>query len=177
MKTYLLLLFLSLSRTIKAQEHQIVNKNEFKINAKLSLFAKKKDFTSVIKKFDNIKSIDMEMECGFEEEIKKGVKFYTYKKDGLEYFVYNKNADFVHVDFKNYSNNFVTYKNNKISNQTTLDELKKIFPIAYNNYLSEIKNNKGQRMLILKFNKDWDDELRIYIAEGKVCAFSYWYPC
>lgn len=162
---------------LKAQEHQIVNKNDFKINAKFSLFAKKKDLTKIIKKFDEIKSIDMEIECGFEDEIKKGIKFFMYKKNGLNYFVHGKNADFEYIDFENYNDNFVIYKNKKISYQTTINELKKIFPIAYGNYLYEIKNNKGKGIIVLKFNKDWDDELRIYFKEGKVCALGYWYPC
>jgi len=177
MKIYILTLFFSFSILLNAQEYQIVDDNNFKINGQLSLFEKKINLTETIKNFDEIRLIEMQKECGFEEKLEKGIKFYTYEKKGVSYFVYDKRADFDLIDFENFTDNFVLYKNTKISYKTTIQELKQLFPVAYKKYLKEKTKDDDGGLLQLKFNKDWDDELRIFIRKGKVVIFSYWYPC
>ena len=119
----------------------------------------------------------MDMACGFEEELNNGIPFYSYKTNGLEYLIHGKSADFTAIDFKNFSDNYIYYKNTKISYQTTLNKLKQSFPKAYKNAIKKITANKGNGVPLLKFNKNWDDELRLLIKNGKVIGFSYWYYC
>ncbi len=125
MKRLLILLLFFQFTLLKAQEYQIVNKNDFIINGKLALFTTKKDLNKVVKRYDEVNLIDMAMECGFEEEIKKGIQFYIYKKNGLSYFVHGRKAEFEYIDFEEHNDNFITYKNQKISSQTTISEIEK----------------------------------------------------
>ena len=172
MRTILTLLFLTIFTQIFGQTEQIVKENDIKINGNLKIFTTKTDFITKIGKVEKIVE-DFPGCSNYDEEASKGTKFFIYTKNGLKYYVYNNKAEFQEINLKDNLNDYVLIGQHRISNKTTLTDLKKIFPISYKNY----KNEQNAYSFRLKFNPKWDDEIQIMIENEKVISIYYWTPC
>ncbi|MBA5791510.1 hypothetical protein H1R17_12905 [Flavobacterium sp. xlx-214] len=156
----------------KAQNIQIVKDDDLKANGKVMFFTTKDELISKMGKAE--KWIETYPECGtYAEEAANKTPFYTYQRQGFTFLVYSKTAEFQKVDLKNNPKSFIHIGKWKISSKTTLNNLKKMFPIAYKNYTKE----QNPAFIRLKFNAEWDDEIQIELKNHKVVAVYYWSPC
>ena len=155
------------------EKYSTVKDIDFLFNGKLKLFDKKAHFLKTIGKPDKIETFLPE--CGFYAvERENGARFKFYKKGNLQYLLYNNDADFDEILFSENSDDFVLYKKTKISRQTTLLELKKLFPNSFKDFLSE----KNAKIFRLKFDiQGNDDQLHMTIKNKKVVGLRFWTPC
>ena len=154
------------------QKYQIVNPDDFKINGKIKLFTSKADFLRQIGKAEKI--VENFPGCGsYEEDASKGARFFIYTKNGIKYYVYNEKADFLEINLKDNPRNYINVGRHKISGKTSIKELKRMFPTAYDNY----KKEEEAYLFRIKFNPQWDDEIQIVIKNEKVSEMYYWSPC
>lgn len=172
MRTIFTLLLLTIFTQVFGQTQQIIRANDIKINGNIKLFTSKTDLINKIKKADKIEE-DFPGCSNYDEELNKGTKFFIYSKNGLKYIVYNKKAEFQEIDLNENKGNYILIGQHKISNKTTLTDLKKIFPIAYKNYKKEKDNNTFR----LNLNSGWWGEIQIVIENEKVIEVGYWTPC
>lgn len=172
MKIKLIFFFLIVITQAFGQTYQMVKIDDIKINGSIKLLTTEADFITKMGKAEKIEE-DFPGCSSYDEEAGKGTKFFIYTKNGIKYYVYNKKAEFQEINLKDYSDNYILVKKHKISNKTTLTDLKKMFPVAYKNY----KKGKDAHLFKLKFNPEWDDEIQISLENGKVTAIYYWTPC
>lgn len=171
MKTLLVFLFLAVSNFYFTQNLQIVKLSGVKINGKLKIFASKKDYLALMGKLDR-REREFPGCSNYDEEAQKGTSFHNYYKDGINYLVYGNHADFERIELNKNPKSFLMIENYKITGNTSLQEIKAMFPNAYKAY-----KRSGDRFIRLKFNAAWDDELQIEIKSGKVGTIYYWTPC
>ncbi len=175
----LTLFFIYFSNVVVAQNYSIVDIKSILINGKVPITTTKK---TVIDFFEKDYSKEkFEPGCGFfdQEEFYK-VKFFSYKKHGIEFIVYNSVADFQEIDFSKSVNNFVQIGKNKISSQTTIEDLKKYFPKSYKIFQEEYKKEKNSKEFYfrLDYDKESVDKFIIQLNNKKnVTTCSYWSPC
>jgi hypothetical protein len=132
LKLFIILLFLSI-QSIAQIKSTIVHVDSFLINGKIPIVTSKKVLEKQFGK--NYTKEKFQPECGYyaDEQFDK-VKFMRYKKNGMEFIVYNNTADFDKIELTKGDSNFVQIGKYKISNKTTLEDLKKYFPKSYKEY-------------------------------------------
>ena len=169
MKFIIIFIGLFISLISNGQTESVVNAEDFKVNGVLGLSTNKTGLLKFIKKADKVKKTIPD--CSYEEEYSKGIIFYDYLKGGMTYLVYKNKAEFEELNLENNPLQYLLYKDFKITNRTTIADLKKYFPKSVNNYL------KDKIVIRLKFGKQLDDELQIELKNKKVTRVSYWTPC
>lgn len=160
------------SFSLCAQNYEIVKAEKIFINKDIPLFSSK---SLLLKKLGNgVKIVEEFSECGPVGKVEgKEVPLESYSNEGMNFYVYDGKAEFESIALKNHPKNFILFDKFKISESTTLTELKKYFPLAFKMYLKE----KDAFLLRLKFDKKYDDEIQIMIENGKVSSVFYWTPC
>lgn len=157
----------------------IVDINSILINGKIPINTSKKTLETYFG--INYKKEKYQPECGyFDQEEFYNVKFFYYKKRGLEFIVYKSIAEFKEIDLTKNDSNFVQIGKFKINYKTSLVDLKKQFPKSYRENIEKDKNGKEikQPFFRLDFDKETVDKLIIELNEkNKVIRFSYFCPC
>jgi hypothetical protein len=94
--------------------------------------------------------------------------------------VYNSTAEFDQINLTKRDSNFIQIGKFKITNRTTLDELKKYFPKSYNEYKEDYKNDKNIKESFFRLSpcKGCDDQIHIILNKKlEVKIVAYWSPC
>jgi hypothetical protein len=181
MKAILILLCLlfGVKNTFSQNTSSIVDYNLILINGKIPITTSKKSLEVYLGK--NYKKENYQPECGyFDQEAFYNVKFFLYKKNGMDFIVYKNIADFNQIDLTKNDSNFVQIGKFKITNRTTLEDLKKYFPKSYKEYKEDYKNEKKIKYSIFRliYDKVSDDKFIIELNDrNRVINCSYFSPC
>ena len=101
-----------------------------------------------------------------------------YYKDGSRF--ENSKNEFAVDEFRFSKNNYILYKGKKLSSQTTITELKKLFPNAMNDIGTIDVYNEG-KLQVIQLREDEhnisDGHIKIFIKNGKLYNMHWWFPC
>lgn len=137
----------------------------------LSYYSTKKDIISKLGKPSKIFKPDNE--CGFLSSSEQGITFYTLDYGTLKFTGNEKNKYIMEeIDFLKDHSVVVEYMNHKLTSQTTVEDLIKIFG-------TEIKDQfeKSADGILFLRNEGYDDAIDIEIKDGKLARIGYWSPC
>jgi hypothetical protein len=181
MKATLILLCLLIgAKNLYSQNtSSIVDIKSILINGKIPITTSKKIVENYFGK--NYTKESYQPECGmYDSKEFYNLKFFIYKKNGIQFFVYKAKADFDEIDLTKNDSNFVQLGKFKINNQTSLDDLKQYFPKSFKEYKEDYKNEKNvkESFFRLIFDKNTDDKFLIELNDkNKVVRCSYFFPC
>jgi hypothetical protein len=155
----------------------IIDVNTILINGKIPITTSKNSLEVYFGK--NYKKEKYEPGCGsFDQEEFYDVKFFLYKKNGMDFIVYKTKAEFDQIDLTKADSNFVQVGKFKITNQTTLQDLKKYFPKSYKEYKEEFKKPNEAPVLRFFYDKVSEDYFIIKLNnKNKVVTCSCFSPC
>lgn len=167
----------------KSDNHQneVMKVDDILFNGKLKRFFTTKDFENVFGQADSIKLMSDEAPCTYIFENKDGSKDMNdkyYYKNGSRF--ENTKNELAVDEFRFSKNNFILYKGKKLSSQTTVTELKKLFPNAMNNIGTIDVYNDG-KLQVIELREDEnnisDGHIKIFIKNGKLFYMHWWFPC
>lgn len=160
---------------------EVMLEQDILFNGKLTRFFDLKEFENVFGKADSLVLMSKEEPCNYVFENKDG------SKDASDKYIYKKGSRFensknqVAVDeFKFTEKNFILYKGIKLSNSTTIDDLKKLFPYAIEN-IKKIDVYVENELFFIKLREDAENVLeghiKIFFKNGKLYFMHWWFPC
>ncbi len=162
-------------------QNEVMKTDDILFNGKLKRFFTKKDFENVFGKADSIMLMSEEAPCSYIFENKDGTKNMDdkyYYKDGSRF--ENSKNEFAVDEFRFSKNNYILYKGKKLSSQTTITELKKLFPNAMNDIGTIDVYNEG-KLQVIQLREDEhnisDGHIKIFIKNGKLYNMHWWFPC
>ncbi len=162
-------------------QNEVLKTDDILFNGKLKRFFTKKDFENVFGKADSIMLMSEEAPCSYIFENKDGTKNMDdkyYYKDGSRF--ENSKNEFAVDEFRFSKNNYILYKGKKLSSQTTITELKKLFPNAMNDIGTIDVYNEG-KLQVIQLREDEhnisDGHIKIFIKNGKLYNMHWWFPC
>ena len=162
-------------------QNEVMKTDDILFNGKLKRFFTKKDFENVFGKADSIMLMSEEAPCSYIFENKDGTKNMDdkyYYKDGSRF--ENSKNEFAVDEFRFSKNNYILYKKKKLSSQTTITELKKLFPNAMNDIGTIDVYNEG-KLQVIQLREDEhnisDGHIKIFIKNGKLYNMHWWFPC
>jgi hypothetical protein len=157
------------------EQRDVMLEADIRFNGKLKRFFTMAEFEKVFGKPDSIQLLKDETPCVTIFDTEAPDDKYLYK-DGSR-FETSKNR--VAVDefwFRN--GNFITYKEIRIDANTTMNDIKQLFPTAVSERLGMDKEGKLW-MIQLKEDKDGvsDGHIKLFFKDGKVNFIHWWFPC
>jgi hypothetical protein len=165
--------------TFSQIKSSIVDLNSILVNGKIPFKSSKKTIENYYA--NNYLKEKYEPECGrFDAEEFYSLQFFLYKKNGIQFFVYNSIAEFDQINLTKQDSNFIQIGMFKITNKTTLNDLKRYFPKSFNAYMEDYKNDKNIKESFFRLSpcKDCDDQIHIILDKKlKVKIVAYWSPC
>jgi hypothetical protein len=149
---------------------EILNPINSTLNGNILSFGFKEQLTKSLGRPTKVQDIDYECGVTEEQEFAQYQKYYFYGK--THFFVYDEKYELKIIDFK--TGKF-TYKTPQIilTNRTTFEEIKKIFPKATK---ASIIESKG-RLVRLKPCNVCDGEVQLFFENGKLIQLELWEPC
>lgn len=157
------------------EQRDVMLEADIRFNGKLKRFFTMAEFEKVFGKPDSIQLLSAEAPCITIFDTEAPDDKYLYK-DGSRF---ETSKDRVAVDefwFRN--GNFITYKGTRIDANTTMDDIKQLFPTAVNERRGMDK--EGIRWVIqLKEDKEGiaDGHIKLFFKNGKVDFMHWWFPC
>ncbi len=157
------------------EQKDVMQETDIRFNGKLKRFFTMAEFEKVFGKPDSIQLLKDEAPCvtifGTEAPDDK----YLYK-DGSRF---ETSKDNVAVDeFWFRDGNFITYKGNRIDANTTMDDIKQLFPTAVSGRLGMDKEGK---LWVIQLREDSegisDGHIKIFFRDGKISFMHWWFPC
>ena len=91
----------------------------------------------------------------------------------MTFLVHGNAAEFLSFQLTSKRESYFLINGKKITNKTTIEELSKLFPLSVKSYWKE----KRRKVVRLKLNKRYDEELHIEIRSNRVFSLQYWEPC
>ena len=149
---------------------QNVNYDLIKFND-LNFFSTKKE---IIEKLGNPNKIyEPNYECGFLSSDEQGKEYFTLKYDKI-IFTGNETEKYVleKINFENDNSIILNYGKYKLTCETELNELVKIFG---NEIIKYFDNNLNGEIILRHY--EYDSGIRIELKNGKLIRFEYWSPC
>lgn len=161
--------------------NEVMLEDDILFNGKLKRFFSLNDFEKVFGKADSIKLMSEEAPCAYIFENPDGSKDmndrYLYKNGSRFENTQNKVA----VDeFRFLNGNYILYKGIKIDSQTTLNDLKPIFPNAIKNIGTLDVYEEGKFQVIqLREDREGisDGHLKIFFKNNRIFFMHWWFPC
>lgn len=148
---------------------------DIRFNGKLERFFTIGEFEKVFGKPDSIKLLSEETPCVTIFDTEAPDDKYLYK-DGSRF---ETSKDQVAVDefwFRN--GNFITYKGIRIDVNTTMNDVKQLFPTAVGERLGMDKEGK---LWVIQLREDQkgisDGHIKLFFKDGKVNFIHWWFPC
>lgn len=157
------------------EQRDVMQEADIRFNGKLKRFFTMVEFKKVFGKPDSIKLLKDETPCvtifGTEAPDDK----YLYK-DGS---CFETSKDSVAVaEFRFQSGNFITYKGIRIDANTTMNDIKRLFPTAVSGRLGMDKEGK---IWVIQLREDHggisDGHIKIFFRDGKISFMHWWFPC
>ncbi len=163
------------------QKAEVMLEKDILFNGKLTRFFDIKEFENVFGKPDSLVLMSKEEPCSYVFENSDG------SKDENDKYIYKKGSRFensknqVAVDeFRFIDGNFIIYKGIKLSADTTIDDLKKLFPYAIENMNKIDVYNEGE-LDYINLREDAenisDGHINIFFKNGKLYFIHWWFPC
>lgn len=157
------------------EQRDVMLEADIRFNGKLKRFFTMAEFEKVFGKPDSIQLLSAETPCITIFDTEAPDDKYLYK-DGSRF---ETSKDRVAVDeFWFRDGNFITYKGTRIDANTTMNDIKQLFPTAVNERLGLDK--EGKRWVIqLKEDKEGiaDGHIKLFFKNGKVDFMHWWFPC
>lgn len=157
------------------EQRDVMQEGDIRFNGKLKRFFTMAEFEKVFGKPDSIQLLKDETPCvtifGTEAPNDK----YLYK-DGS---CFETSKDSVAVaEFRFLKGNFITYKGMRIDANTTMNDIKKLFPTAVSGRLGMDKEGK---LWVIQLREDHegisDGHIKIFFRDGKIFFMHWWFPC
>jgi hypothetical protein len=162
-------------------QNEVLNVDEILFNGKLKRFFSTKDFEIVFGKADSIILMSDEAPCNYIFENKDGSKNLNdkyYYKNGSRF--ENTKEKLAVDEFRFSNNNFILYKGKELSSETTITELKKLFPNAIKNIETIDVYNEG-KLQVIQLREDEnnisDGHIKIFLKNGRLFYIHWWFPC
>lgn len=160
------------------QEIEVFDASKILFNGKNKRFFSLKEFEKNFGKADSIQPMSNEAPCSyiFDNDYGKDDKYIFKNGSRFE----NSNDSVAVNEYRFLKGNFIIYKGLKIDSETTIDDLKKIFPNAVKNIQDdEHYNEKKLQSIILREDPKWisDGHIRIFFKENNIYSIWWWFPC
>lgn len=163
------------------QKAEVMLEQDILFNGKLTRFFDIKEFEKIFGKADSLVLMSKEEPCSYIFENSDG------SKDENDKYIYKKGSRFensknqVAVDeFRFTDGNFIMYKGTKLSADTTIEDLKKLFPYAIQNMNKIDVYNEGE-LDYINLREDAenisDGHINIFFKNGKLYFMHWWFPC
>jgi len=157
------------------EQRDVMKEADIRFNGRLKRFFTMAEFEKVFGKPDSIQLLKDEAPCvtifGTEAPDDK----YLYK-DGSRFETSKGRLAVDEFWFKN--GNFITYKGIRIDANTTMNEIKKLFPTAVNGRMNIDKEGK---LWVIQLREDTDGtsdgHIKLFFRNGKVSFLHWWFPC
>lgn len=157
------------------EQRDVMREADIRFNGKLKRFFKMAEFEKVFGKPDSTQLLKDEAPCvtifGTEAPDDK----YLYKDGSC--FEVSKNSVAV-AEFRFLNGNFITYKGKRIDANTTMDDIKQLFPTAVSGRLGMDKEGK---LWVIQLREDnagiSDGHIKLFFKNGKVNFIHWWLPC
>ena len=162
----------------ETRETEFFDASKLLFNGRTKRFFSLKEFDKNFGKADSIQLMSQEQPCTsiFESEDGKDDKYFF--KNGSRF---ENSKDSVAVnEFRFLKGNFIIYKGLKMDAETTIEDLKKIFPNAVKNIQDdEHYDEKKLRSIILREDPKGisDGHIRIFFKANKIYSIWWWFPC
>lgn len=167
-----LLLILILCTSIAYGQDQIetLDPTQSKLNNSISSFTTREQLLRLLGKPAKVQKANFECALTSEQENAKVQNIYHYGK--TRFFIYDKKADLLTIDFK--SGKFI-YETPKIelSGKTTFEEIDKVYPQATK---ASLKENQG-KIIRIRPCKECDGQVLLYMEKGRIALLEFWEPC
>ncbi|MCH5719818.1 hypothetical protein [Niabella hibiscisoli] len=133
------------------------------------------EFEKVFGKPDSIQLLKDEAPCITIFDTEAPDDKYLYKSGSR----FETSKDRVAVDeFWFRDGNFITYKNIRIDANTTMNDIKQLFPTAVSGKLGMDKEGK---LWVIQLKEDHegisDGHIKIFFRDGKISFMHWWFPC
>jgi len=164
-----------------SMEIEVFDVNKMRFNGKVGRFFSLQEFETVFGKADSTKLMSEEEPCAYIFENPDGSKDmddrYLYKNGSR--FENNKNR--VAVDeFRFNKGNFLKYKNATLNSETTVKDLKKLFPNATHQIGNLDVFGEG-KLQVIELREDTnnisDGHIKVFLKNGKLYFMHWWFPC
>lgn len=166
----IIFLFTLITFSANAQKNEALNWDDARINGKQELTMSKRDFEAIYKKADKVVTPDYNEICGTDED--SNFQYCYYKNLQLE--LDNGIMNFMKITFSKKDTFFISYKDKKFDGNTTLNDLKALFPEAV---MSAEKDN-SEISFLLGSGTPLDDNLwRFTLKNGLLISIEYFAQC
>lgn len=152
-----------------------------RFNGKLKRFFTLSDFQRVFGKSDSTKLMLEEEPCSYIFENPDGSKDETDKyfyKDGSRF--ENSGTKMAVDEFRFLKGNYITYKGTIINSQSTVDDIKKLFPNAVNNIGTMDVYGEGE-LQVIQLREDEEGisygHINLFFKNNKAQYIHWWFPC
>ncbi|KDN54070.1 hypothetical protein [Flavobacterium seoulense] len=160
---------------------EVFDANKMLFNGKVSRYFSLKEFEIFFDKADSTKLMSEEEPCAYIFENPDGSKDledkYLYKNGSR----FENSKDKVAVDeFRFTKNNYLKYNNVILNSDTTINDLRKLFPNAVNTIHTLDVYGEGKLQVIqLREDKDniSDGHIKVFLKNGKLYFMHWWFPC
>ncbi|MDR6786629.1 hypothetical protein ABIE26_005185 [Pedobacter africanus] len=157
------------------EQRDVMQEADIRFNGKLKRFFTMAEFEKVFGKPDSIQFLKDETPCVTIFDTEASDDKYLYK-DGSRF---ETSKDSVAVDeFRFQDGNFITYKGIRIDANTTMNDIKQLFPTAVSGRLGMDKEGK---LWVIQLREDSegisDGHIKIFFRDGKVSFMHWWLPC
>lgn len=157
------------------EQRDVMQEADIRFNGKLKRFFTMTEFEKVFGKPDSIQLLKDEAPCITIFDTEAPDDKYLYKSGSR--FETSKNK--VAVDeFWFRDGNFITYKGIRIDANTTMNDIKQLFPTAVSGRLGMDKEGK---LWVIQLREDHegisDGHIKIFFKDGKISFMHWWLPC
>jgi hypothetical protein len=157
------------------EQRDVMREADIRFNGKLKRFFTRADFEKVFGKPDSIQLLKDEAPCVTIFGTEAPDDQYLYK-DGS---CFETSKDSVAVaEFRFQNGNFITYKGKRIDANTTMNDIKQLFPTAVSGRLGMDKEGKLWVIQLREDNEGVSDgHIKIFFRDGKISFMHWWFPC
>lgn len=157
------------------EQREVMQEADIRFNGKLKRFFTRAEFEKVFGKPDSIQLLKDEAPCITIFDTEAPDDQYLYKSGSR----FETSKDRVAVDeFWFQDGNFITYKDNRIDANTTITDIKQLFPTAVNERLGMDKEGKLWMIQLKEHEKGVSDgHIKMFFKNGKVSFMHWWFPC
>lgn len=157
------------------EQKDVMQETDIRFNGKLKRFFTMAEFEKVFGKPDSIQLLKDQAPCVTIFNTEAPDDKYLYK-DGSRF---ETSKDSVAVaEFRFQGGNFISYKGIRIDANTTMNDIKQLFPTAVSGRLGMDKEGK---LWVIKLREDSeaisDGHIKIFFRNGKVSFMYWWLPC
>lgn len=178
------MIFSTLDTTISKDmyyQREVMLEKDILFNGLLQRYFTIEDFKNIFGEADSTKLMQEEQPCSYifeNEDGTKDLKDRYFYKNGCIF--ENSNEKVAVSEFRFQKGNFILYKHLKIDSESTVDDLRKIFPQAINNIRSDSHADENDlQSIILQEDIEGtsDGHIRIFFKNSKIYSLWWWFPC